>query len=64
MKYIVAILLMFVFVSTADAQSRRFIMSTQGGYCPAGTCVKSGGYRAINVKNCKAKHCRAGHLSR
>ena len=64
MPILLTILLTFVFVSTAEAQSRRFVMSTKGGYCPTNTCSPSGGYRANNVKNCKANHCRPGHLNR
>jgi hypothetical protein len=27
------------------------------GYCPFGTCNKAGGWRAINVRNCRPANC-------
>jgi hypothetical protein len=32
--------------------------SAKSGYCPAGTCAKDGGLRAINLANCSAANCR------
>lgn len=29
------------------------------GYCPLGTCTRNGGWRALNVRNCRpAANCR------
>ncbi len=30
------------------------------GYCPAGTCAKNGGPRAMNVKFCSKANCVRG----
>jgi hypothetical protein len=37
--------------------------SEKSGYCPAGTCAKGGGLRAINLSNCSAANCRQSGLS-
>ena len=29
----------------------------KSGYCPAGTCNKIGGWRALNVRNCSTANC-------
>jgi hypothetical protein len=46
----------------ALAQSAKFSSrgpgSAKSGYCPAGTCAKGGGLRAINLANCSAANCR------
>jgi hypothetical protein len=28
------------------------------GYCPPGTCNKIGGWRALNVRNCRPANCQ------
>jgi hypothetical protein len=28
------------------------------GYCPVGTCNTIGGWRALNVRNCRPANCR------
>ena len=33
------------------------------GYCPVGTCNLLGGWRASNVRNCRAAHCRVRFYS-
>ena len=33
----------------------------KSGYCPAGTCNKIGGWRALNVRNCSAANCVRQH---
>jgi hypothetical protein len=52
-----------VFLTALDAgQNQSFAKQrsdwVNGGYCPAGTCSKSGGNWARNVKGCSASNCR------
>jgi predicted TIM-barrel enzyme len=34
------------------------VRAIKGGYCPVGTCGRSGGRRAMNLANCAASNCR------
>jgi len=36
----------------------RWIDYPKSGYCPVGTCNLIGGWRALNVRNCRPANCR------
>lgn len=55
-----AIIAMFAIVDTMapTPAAARWIDRPNAGYCPAGTCNKIGGWRALNVRNCSPAYCR------
>jgi hypothetical protein len=54
MAVLVATLQLLLGTNEAAAQRE----TGNSGYCPAGTCSKSGGPTATNVKNCRNENCR------
>jgi hypothetical protein len=53
---------MVVMLFMADAAistpaSARWYDYPHAGYCPIGTCNAIGGWRALNVRNCRAANC-------
>jgi hypothetical protein len=55
---LIAIILVACTLSLPAAATRRWFDYPNSGYCPAGTCSGNGGFRAINVKNCRPSNCR------
>jgi hypothetical protein len=46
-------------VASPTPASARWWDYPHSGYCFPGTCTKSGGWRALNVRNCRpAAYCR------
>ena len=58
--WIMAALVAIVVVgaNTADAQSRRILMSPKGGTCPSGTLSNHCTARAVKVSNCTTANMR------
>lgn len=52
-----AIVLVVCTLASPAAATRRWFDFPNSGYCPSGTCTKNGGFRAINVKNCRPSNC-------
>jgi hypothetical protein len=53
---IVAMLLLFDAVIPTPALARWWDYP-KSGYCPVGTCNLIGGWRALDVRNCRAANC-------
>ncbi len=57
---IIIVLCSQVVATNSFAQRSGVKMSPTGGMCPKGTCAKSGGQFAKNIKNCSPVNCRLG----
>jgi hypothetical protein len=53
---VVVVLLLFD-VAISTPASARWWDYPHSGYCPVGTCNLVGGWRALNVRNCRAANC-------
>lgn len=53
-----AIAMFFMFdVAVSTPAAARWKDYPNSGYCPVGTCNLVGGWRALNVRNCRAANC-------